>query len=221
MSGVLYVVGSPIGNLQDITLRSINVLSSVDYILCEDTRVTAKLLSNIDVKNRLVSYNEHNETKRIPVAIADIKDGKTIALISDAGTPLIQDPGYRLVRAARDEGLAVLPVPGPSALVAALSVSGMPTDSFLFLGFLPRKHEKRLKAIYNAKDFGKTTVIYESVYRIKRTLNEIEEVYGRDCEVFIGREMTKMHEEYLYGTVSEVKEKIVGKGEFVIVVGKV
>ncbi len=217
MSGRLYVVATPIGNIKDITIRALDVLREVDLILCEDTRRTRQLLSHYGISNELLSYNEHNERERIPLVLSYLKEGKEIALVSDAGTPGISDPGYRLVREARIKGFEVLSVPGPSAIIAALSVSGLPTDRFVFEGFLPRRKGKRLKRLEFLKNEDRTIIIYESVHRIERTLQEILEVIG-DREIAVCRELTKVFEEVKYGKLSTIiNEGITKKGEFVIV----
>ena len=219
MSGKLFVVATPIGNLEDITLRAIRTLKECDFILCEDTRRAKILLKHYGIEKPLISYFEGNEEKRIPEVIDLLKEGKNIALISDAGTPLISDPGYRLVKRCREEGIDVLPVPGPSAVIAALSVSGLETDRFMFLGFPPQKKGKMRKLLENVKDFEGSIVFYVSPYDIREFLEEVLEVLG-DRRVCICREMTKFFEEYLYGKLSEVKDKVKEKGEFVVVVGK-
>jgi len=219
MSGKLFVVATPIGNLEDITLRAIRTLKECDFILCEDTRRAKILLKHYGIEKPLISYFEGNEEKRIPEVIDLLKEGKNIALISDAGTPLISDPGYRLVKRCREEGIDVLPVPGPSAVIAALSVSGLETDRFMFLGFPPQKKGKMRKLLENVKDFEGSIVFYVSPYDIREFLEEVLEVLG-DRRVCICREMTKFFEEYLYGKLSEVKDKVKEKGEFVVIVGK-
>ncbi len=217
MSGKLYVVATPIGNIKDITLRALDVLKEVDLILCEDTRRTRPLLTHYGISNELLSYNEHNERERIPKIIEMLKEGRNIALVSDAGTPGISDPGYRLVREARIHGVEVVAVPGPSAVIAALSISGLPTDKFVFEGFLPRKKNKRLKRLEFLKNEDRTIIIYEAVHRIERTLREILDVMG-DREVALCRELTKLHEEVRFGRLSDIVGKeIKKKGEFVIV----
>ncbi len=216
--GVLYVVGGPIGNLGDITLRAIEVLERAHTILCEDTRTTAVLLERHGIAGRRISYTEHNEARRIPEVLELLGSGATVALLSDAGTPGISDPGYRLVKAALDAGFEVRSVPGPSACIAALSVSGLPSDRFAFEGFLPLKKGKRLARLKELAEERRTTVIYESVHRIERTLEELEEVFG-DREVCVLRELTKRFEESIRGRLSAVKEEVKGKkGEFVIVI---
>ncbi len=216
--GILYVIGGPIGNLEDITLRALEVLRSLDVLLCEDTRRTRIILEKYGIKVKTLSYNEHNENKRIPEVIELLEAGLKVGIMSDAGTPCISDPGYRLVREARKRGINVSPIPGPSAVVAALSVSGLPTDSFVFEGFLPRKKEKRKKKLQELAEERRTVVIYESVHRIERLLDELQEIFG-DREVCLARELTKLHEEVLFGRLSEVREKLkTVKGEFVITI---
>ena len=218
MTGKLYVVATPIGNIKDITLRALEVLKDVDLILCEDTRRTRPLLSHYGISNELLSYNEHNERERIPRVLEVLEQGQNVALVSDAGTPGISDPGYRLVREARLKGFEVITVPGPSAIIAALSISGLPTDRFVFEGFLPRKKSKRLKRLEFLKKEDRTIIIYESVHRIERTLHEILEVMG-DREIALCRELTKVHEEVKFGMLSKIiEEGFTLKGEFVIVI---
>ncbi|HOK22982.1 MAG TPA: 16S rRNA (cytidine(1402)-2'-O)-methyltransferase [Candidatus Hydrothermia bacterium] len=219
-SGTLYVVSTPIGNLEDITIRALRVLKESDVILCEDTRMCLKLLAHFNIeKKRLVRYDEHVEEKRIPEVKEMLEQGLKVSLVSNAGTPTIQDPGYRLVRSLRMEGYKVLPVPGASALVAALSVSGCATDSFVFVGFLPRKVGKRKKLMESWIHEERTVIFYESPERILRTLQELKgfEKLG-DRYIFIGREMTKTYEEYIFCKVRGVLEnRILEKGEFVLV----
>ncbi len=219
MAGRLYVVSTPIGNLEDVTIRAIEVLKRVDAIACEDTRHAKKFLQRYGIDKPLISYFEGNESRRASQLIEMLKEGKDIALISDAGTPTISDPGYRVVRMAREEGIEVIPVPGPSAIIAALSVSGLPTDRFIFEGFLPKKEGRRRKRLEELSGFEGTIVLYESPHRIERTLREILEIMG-DRRVFIGREMTKVHEEYIFGWLSDVVGRVKPRGEFVIVISK-
>ncbi len=220
MSGKLFVVGTPIGNLEDITFRAVRVLKEVDLIACEDTRRARILLQHYSIDTPTISYNEHNERKRIPELLQKLKSGVDVALLSDAGMPTISDPGYRLVHAAREEGIEVVSVPGPSAVTAALSVSGLPTDRFVFEGFLPRKKGKREKKLAEIRDETRTVVIFESVHRIQRTLEEMLSVLGPERKIAVCRELTKVFEEVIYGSIAEVIEKFeVKKGEFVIVIG--
>jgi len=216
--GRLFVIAGPIGNLEDITLRAIKVLRSVDLILCEDTRRTKTLLKKYEIKTKTLSFNEHNEKKRIPQVIEALERGTDVALMTDAGTPTIQDPGYRLVRTLRENGFEISPIPGPSAVTASLSVSGLPTDRFCFEGFLPRRKGKRRKRLLELREEERTIIIFESVHRIDETLNELFEVFG-DREVAICRELTKLHEEIKFGKLSEIlSTQFERKGEFVIVV---
>ncbi len=216
----LYVVATPIGNLKDITIRAIETLKSVDIILCEDTRRARILLNHYSIESKkLLSYYEGNEISRTKEVIELLKNGYNLALISDAGTPLISDPGYRLVRACRENNIEVIPIPGPSAVISALSVSGLETNKFLFLGFLPKKKNNRLKELEKYKGFEGSIVIYTSVYKIKELLDEIYLIFG-NRKVFVAREMTKAFESYLYGNLLDVKERIVEKGEFVVIISK-
>lgn len=223
MSGALYVVATPIGNLEDITLRALRILKQAAVIACEDTRQTRKLLEHYGITTRTVSYHEHNEAQRTPELLARLKAGESVALVSDAGTPLISDPGYRLVRAAIAEGIAVVPVPGPSALLAAVAGAGLPTDAFRFGGFLPPKSGPRRKALEAAAGDAATLVFYEAPHRILETLADLEAVLG-DRPVVVARELTKVHEEFLRGTARQIRVQLALrpsiKGEMVILVGK-
>ena len=217
--GTLYIVSTPVGNLKDITFRAIEVLGNVDYILCEDTRVSSKLLSTYNISRDLSVINDFNEEKVISRVVGDLVAGKNIALISDAGTPLVSDPGFKLVREAIGNDIKVEPVPGPTAAIAALTISGLPTDKFLFLGFLPKKDGKRIELLKSTKgavsSVKSTVIIYESPFRVLKTLEQIKEVFG-DIEVVVCRELTKLHEEIVRGRISDVVEKVKAKGEFVI-----
>jgi len=217
--GILFVVSTPIGNLEDITLRALRILKECDFILCEDTRRSKILLKHYGIDKPLISFYEGNEEKRIPEIMKLLKEGKKVALISDAGTPLISDPGYKLVRRCREEGIRVYPVPGPSAVISALSVSGLGTDKFMFLGFPPKKKGKRLKLLESLKDWDGTVIFYVSPHNIRMFLDEIYETLG-DRPVCVCREMTKKFEEYIFGRLSDVKEKVKEKGEIVLVLGK-
>lgn len=223
MAGTLYIVATPIGNLKDITLRSIEILNGVDYILCEDTRVTGNLLHHYQIQKKMGVFNEFNENVKYRSVIADLKAGQSVALLSDGGTPLISDPGFRMVREAVREGIRVESIPGPSAVISALSVSGLPTDKFLFLGFLPKKDGPRLKMLENAASIIRlikvTIVVYESPYRVVKTLESIKEVFG-EIDVAVCRELTKLHEEIRREKVSEAIghfEEVSAKGELTIV----
>jgi 16S rRNA (cytidine1402-2'-O)-methyltransferase len=223
VNGALYIVATPIGNLEDITSRALRILREVDLIACEDTRQTRKLLGRFGIVKPLISYHEHNELARAAELVRELEAGKSIALVSDAGTPLIADPGYRLVEQARAHGIAVTPVPGPSALIAALSASGLPTDSFLFHGFLPAKKGQRRKALEELKPLTATLVFYEAPHRILEMLEDIGETLGAR-RVVLARELTKIHEEFLQGTPVELREILAKrpsvKGEITVMVSK-
>ncbi len=221
----LYVVATPIGNLEDITLRALKVLGDVGLIAAEDTRHTRKLLSRYGISTRTTSYHEHNEREKAPRLIERIKQGTDVALVTDAGTPGISDPGYRLVRLAHEESVEVETVPGPSALTAVLAVSGLPTDEFTFKGFIPSAPLRRRRFLAALKGCATTYIMYESPRRLKGTLGDILEILG-DVEIVVAREMTKLHEEILRGRTSDVAERLRDrevKGEITIVLrtGKV
>lgn len=201
--GVLYVVGTPIGNMEDITLRALSVLRQVDLLAAEDTRVTRRLLSYHQLKVPLISYHEHNESKRAAELVKRLLEGGRIALVSDAGMPGISDPGYRLVTTALNRGIPVVPVPGVSAVTAAISVSGLPTDTFVFIGFPAKKKNRRSRQLEELSRESRTILFYESPRRIQKLLEEILNVMG-DRSVVLAREMTKTYEEFIRGTVSEV-----------------
>jgi 16S rRNA (cytidine1402-2'-O)-methyltransferase len=216
----LYVVSTPIGNLGDMTHRAVDVLKSVDLIACEDTRHSGLLLQHYHIRNRLTSYHEYNKVSRTPELVAQLRQGRAIALITDAGTPGISDPGFYLIRAAVREGIPVIPVPGASALLAGLVVSGLPSDRFAFEGFLPKRDGRRRKRLAALKDEQRTTVYCESARRVKRLLEEMLELWG-DREVVVCREMTKRFEEVLRGKTTDVLDRIGDrelKGETVVVV---
>ncbi len=218
-TGALFVVSTPIGNLEDITLRALRVLKEAGLIAAEDTRVTKKLLSHYGVSTPMTSYFEHNELKKAPVLLEKLKEGTDIAMVTDAGTPGISDPGYRLIKLAIENSIKVVPIPGPSALTSVLSVSGLPLDEFTFRGFIPANQNTRRKFLLELKTPEHTFIMYESARRIKDTLEDIIEVLG-DVEVVLAREMTKLHEEVLRGSVSVVSEKLKErelKGEITIV----
>ena len=225
-TGTLFVVATPIGNIADISPRAIESLAAASLILAEDTRHARKLLSHYGVETPVQACHEHNEQGLVPRIMARLEQGEDIALVSDAGTPLISDPGYRMVQAARGLGIAVSPIPGASALVAALSVSGLPTDRFLFAGFLPPKSAKRLSRLEELRSLGCTVVLYESSHRIVDALTDIREVFGERAQICVGREITKKFETFYTGTAAEVSETISAvadnqKGEFVVVLGAV
>ena len=220
--GILYIVATPIGNLADITLRALETLKSVDYILCEDTRVTGQLLKKYEIDKKLLSFNDFNEASKVASVVGDLILGKNIALVSDAGTPLVSDPGFKLVRGTISSSIKVEAIPGPTSLVTALTVSGLPPDKFTFLGYLPKQDGKRLKILKVVKDDQKnlksTTIIFESPFRILKTLEAIKEVFG-DIDVVVCRELTKLYEEVRREKVSQSIahfSQTKPKGEFVI-----
>jgi 16S rRNA (cytidine1402-2'-O)-methyltransferase len=202
-AGTLYVVATPIGNMDDITVRALNVFGRVDLVAAEDTRHTGRLLKHHRIKCRLISYHEHNEKERTPMLIERIKSGSSIALVSNAGTPTVSDPGYMLLQSALENNIKVVPIPGPSALLAALSISGLPTDSFVFVGFCAKKKARRLKQLQKFSHETRTLIFYESPGRILAFMNEIKAVMG-DRYGVLCREMTKLHEEFLRGPLSEI-----------------
>ena len=223
MSGTLFVVATPIGNLEDLSPRARQTLAEVDLIAAEDTRHTGRLLSHLGVKTPQFALHEHNEARAAQSLIEQLMDGKSVALVSDAGTPLVSDPGYRLVRAAHANGIAVSPIPGPSAVTAALSASGLPTDRFGFEGFPPAKAAARRKWLQARAADGRTLLFFEAVHRIAATLADMVDVFGADREAFLGRELTKLHEQCRRATLGELLDEIgdgtiVSKGEFVIAV---
>lgn len=216
---MLYIVSTPIGNLQDITFRAIETLKNVELIAAEDTRRTKILLNHYEIKDKkMISYNDHNKKKRIPYLIEILKSGKEIALVSDAGTPGISDPGYNLINEAIDNEIAVIPIPGPSASISALVTSGLPTDSFSFHGFLSKKEKKKIDAFNSINN--QTAIFYESPHRINKTLELLNKIIP-DAKVCLAREITKKFEEFIRGTPSEIISKIKDrtiKGEIVLVI---
>ncbi|HTS30198.1 MAG TPA: 16S rRNA (cytidine(1402)-2'-O)-methyltransferase [Bryobacteraceae bacterium] len=223
MPGLLFVVATPIGNLEDITYRAVRVLGETDLIACEDTRQTRKLLDHYGIHKPTISYHEHNESERAEDLVARLVAGASIALVSDAGTPLVSDPGYRLVKAAIEAGIAVQAIPGPSAALAALAASGLPTDSFRFGGFLPSKPGQRAKALEALAGEQATLIFYEAPHRILETLDTIDRVLG-PRPVVVARELTKVHEEFLRGTAAEIGAQLAArdsvKGEITLLIGK-
>jgi len=223
MPGALFIVATPIGNLEDITYRAVRVLRTVDRIACEDTRQTRKLLDHYGIEKPLVSYHEHNEQDRAGELLRELEAGQNIALVSDAGTPLIADPGYRIVQRARAAGITVTPIPGASAILTALSASGLPTDAFEFRGFFPAKHGARRRLLDEIRDSASTQIFYEAPHRMVETLQDIEEIL-RGRPVVVARELTKIHEEFLSGTAAEIRTALESrtaiKGEFTIMIGK-
>jgi 16S rRNA (cytidine1402-2'-O)-methyltransferase len=209
----LYLVATPIGNLEDITLRALRVLKEVDLIACEDTRQTLKLLGHYGIKTRLVSYHEHNEMTKASELVVDLEGGAKIALVTDAGMPGISDPGFRLIALAIRHHVPVIPIPGASAFLAALVASGLPTDSFRFSGFLPAKAGQRRKLLESVKDTPRTQVFYEAPHRLLETLADVVEVLGSDRHVVVAREVTKIHEEFLRGRAKEVLQRLKARGD--------
>lgn len=218
--GTLYIVATPIGNLQDISFRALEILKSVDYIASEDTRVSGRLLSRYEIDTRQTSFFEHNEKVKAPKIIQDIIDGKSVALITDAGTPLISDPGYRLVVLAVENNIDVIPIPGASSVTAALSISGFPTNSFCFEGYPPRTAGKLKRFFENLKDERRTIILFETPHRIKKSLAAMLDVMG-EREIFVARELTKKFEEKIRGNISDILDRIEKrplKGEIVVVI---
>ena len=223
MNGSLYIVATPIGNLGDITQRAIDILKKVDLIAAEDSRRSRVLLDYFAISNDVVSYHEHNEEKQTSQLIEFLKNGKSIALISDAGTPLVSDPGYRLVSSAHDEGITVIPIPGSSAVVTGLSVSGLSCNKFIFEGYLPTRTISRKKYLKSLVSESRTLIFYEAPHRILESIEDMLTVFGSSRLVSITRELTKKHEQISRGTLSSIKLKIEtgeikNKGEFVILV---
>jgi 16S rRNA (cytidine1402-2'-O)-methyltransferase len=220
-TGCLYLVATPIGNLEDITLRAIRILKEADIIACEDTRQTQKLLQHYGIRKEMVSYHEHNELTRSPELAIELEQGAKIALVSDAGTPGISDPGHRLVTLCLRHHIPVVPIPGPSALVAALAASGLPTDEFLFVGFLPPRAGARRKALDALKAEARTLIFYEAPHRVVETLADATEILGPRPAV-IAREVTKIHEEFLRGPLAKLLEsarKRAPRGEITLLIG--
>lgn len=202
--GTLYICGTPIGNLEDITARALRVLREVDLVAAEDTRRTRKLLAHYGIVTRMISYHEHNEFSRTPEILEILESGRDVALVSDAGMPGISDPGRYLIEHALSAGMPVVPVPGPSAILAALVVSGFPADEFAFVGFLPRKGRQRREALERLAVENRAVVLYESPHRLVRTLSDLHGVIGGDRRVAVARELTKVYEEVVRGTLTEV-----------------
>jgi len=219
-TGTLYIVATPIGNLEDITLRAIRVLKEADLIAAEDTRHTKHLLDRYQIETHLTSYHDHNKEEKAPVLVARMLEGKSVALVTDAGTPGISDPGYFLINLAIDQKIPLVPIPGATAAIAALSVSGMPTDRFIFEGFLPAKHLARLKRLQELEKEERTIIFYEAPHKIVRSVQDMLEVFG-DRRAVITRELTKIHEETIRGTLSGVLKRLEEgtiKGEFTVIV---
>ena len=222
MLGTLYTISTPIGNLSDISFRSIEVLKKIDYLICEDTRVTRKLLNHYDIKINLLSYNIFNENKLTEKYVKYLTDGKDMGLVSDAGTPCISDPGYKLVNKCRQMNIEVISIPGPSSLTSALSISGLPSDSFYFEGFLPKKKGRKTKFEF-LSSMPSTIVIFESPYRLVKTVKDIFDYMG-NREICICKELTKVYERVMFGNVLNIlellKDEVKLKGEYVIIIAK-
>ena len=219
MSGSLFIVATPIGNLEDITIRAINVLKQVDIIAAEDTRHTLKLLNHLKIKKKLISYYKQNEKEKSDWLIEILKEGKNIALVSDAGTPGICDPGEEIIKKAIENNISVVPIPGACAFLNALIVSGIDTKEFIFLGFLDSNKKLREDKLEEIKEEKKTIIFYEAPHRLLKTIESIKKILGEDREIVLAREITKIHEEFLRGTAKDLLEEIVEpKGEFVIII---
>ena len=219
--GKLFVVGTPIGNLADITYRAVDTLNSVDFIFAEDTRVSKKLLNHYKIDKKIYSYHDHSKDSEVEKLTNLLENGNDVALISDAGTPTVSDPGYRLIRECVRKGVDIVPIPGPSAVTAALSVAGLPSDSFTFVGFLPQK-KGRIKKIEQLSEINNTIILFESPHRLLKTLNQLFEILG-NRQVAIGRELTKLYEEIIRGNLKDVIQEFSKKsvkGEIVIMIGK-
>ncbi len=220
---VLYVVATPIGNLEDVTLRALRVLKEADLIACEDTRHTRKLLEHYGIATPVVSYHEHNETRRAAELLEKLRSGARLALVSDAGMPGVSDPGYRVIALAIENHIPVVPVPGASAVVAALAASGLPTDAFRFGGFLPAKQGQRRESLDEVRDSAATEIFYEAPHRLVECLADIVDVLGPGRPLAVAREITKLHEEFLRGTAATVLAAVKGRtvrGEITLLIGK-
>ena len=216
--GKLYIIATPIGNLEDITYRAINILQAVDIIAAEDTRHTLKLLNHYNISKHLISYHRHNEEEKSDDLISKLKEGKNIALVSDAGTPGICDPGEAVIHKSIEEGIQVIPIPGACAFVNALICSGLNTDTFLFLGFLPLNKKNRKQKLQEIQQSHQTTIIYEAPHKLQATLKDLQEVIG-ERKIVIARELTKVHEEFIRGNIEEIIEKTKEvKGEMIILI---
>jgi len=223
-TGKLFIVSTPIGNLEDITYRAVDTLRNVDLILVEDTRHSAKLISHFQISKKLIAFHDHNEKSQYMKIIEKLNDGFNIALISDAGTPLINDPGFNLVRSAKQENISVIPIPGPSSPIAALSASGLPADSFTFLGFVPTKDSDRINFLEKLKYSSGTSIFFESPSRILKTTKLIKEIFGSKRNVCLAKEISKIHETIITGDIDEIihyleKSPDHQKGEFVVLIG--
>ena len=220
-NGILYIVGTPIGNLNDMSLRALNILKNVSLVACEDTRQTKKIMSKFKISNKLISFNKHNSSIKTPKIVRDLKEGKSIAVVSDAGMPGICDPGEDIARSVKSEGIDIICVPGACAAITALLSSGLPSSSFVFEGFLPKKQIDRDKILFEISKNEKTTIIYESPKRLRKLLNELLEFCGGDREIIVARELTKKFEEHVGSNINKVIEFFSDKdiiGEITIVI---
>ncbi len=220
--GILYICGTPIGNLEDVSIRLLKTLRMVDFIACEDTRHTIKLLNRYKIKKKLISYHEHSRRNREDYILKQLMEGKNIALVSDAGMPGICDPGERLVQRAIENDLDVEVIPGPSAAVSALAVSGLDTSAFVFEGFLPRQEAKRIEVLERNKEEARTVIYYETPHRLMKTLCDIQTVLGEKRKIVMVRELTKKHQEIIRGSINEIRAKIneqVPRGEICLLIG--
>jgi len=223
-TGKLFIVSTPIGNLEDITYRAVDTLKNVDLILAEDTRHSAKLISHFQISKKLIAFHDHNEKSQFMKIIEKLKDGFNIALISDSGTPLINDPGFNLVRSAKQEGINVIPIPGPSSPIAALSASGLPADSFTFLGFVPSKDTDKINFLKKIKYATGTSILFEAPSRILKTTSLIKEIFGSKRNVCLAKEISKIHETIITGDIDKIIHYLEEspdhqKGEFVVLIG--
>ena len=219
MAGILYVVATPIGNLEDVTLRALRILREVSVIAAEDTRRTARLLQHYSISTRTTSLHEHNEHVKARQLVERLQSGESVALVSDAGTPLVSDPGHHLVQTAREAGIRIEPVPGASAVMAALAASGWGGDGFTFLGFPPSRSKDRTRWFAHLADIGRLTVIFEAPHRVAKALVELAEIFGSSHVVAIGRELTKSHEELVVGPISELVQRFQdARGEFTLLI---
>jgi len=219
--GILYIVGTPIGNLNDISQRALNILKNVSLVACEDTRQTKKLMNKFNISNKLISFNKHNSSTKIPRIVEDLKDGKSIAIVSDAGMPGICDPGEDIARSLKSQGIDIICIPGACAAITALVSSGLPSSSFIFEGFLPKKQIDREKILLEISKNEKTTIIYESPKRLRKLLNQLFEFCGGDREIIVARELTKKFEEHVGNNINDVIEFFRDKdiiGEITIVI---
>ena len=218
MSGILYIVATPIGNLEDITLRALRVLKEVDVIAAEDTRQTLKLLNHFEISKPLISYHRHNEEFKSDILLEKLKNGENIALVSDAGTPGICDPGEEIIKKAVEENIKIIPIPGACAMINALIASGIDTKEFNFLGFLPLNKKLRKEKIEEIKNSNKTVIIYEAPHKMKNTLEDLKEILN-SRKIVLAREITKIHEEFIRGNIEELIQKIDGlKGEMILII---